>query len=71
MISAWWNLYGQTLGVDKNCAAMTLDKTTGKMVKKCGQNAVAQTKVGDSANPQMSVNIYRGVQLEKVEVNKP
>ncbi len=71
------DLYGSTLNEAsrRNAGVITIDAKTGKMSKKGGETAMPDTgkKVDDGAakNPQMSVNVYRGIQLEKVEVNKP
>lgn len=71
------DLYGSTLSQAsrQNAGVITIDPKTGRMTKKGGESGLPETGVnaseGDAKTPQMSVNVYRGVQLEKVEVNKP
>lgn len=74
------DLYGSTLSEAsrRNAGVITLDPKTGRMTKKGGDSGMPETgkqmdtsASGPKENPQMSVNLYRGVQLEKVEVNKP
>lgn len=72
------NLYGDGLSQAsaKNAGVMTMNPETGKLEKKGGETGLPIVQAGSSdgekqENTRMSVNVYRGVQLEKVEVNKP
>lgn len=71
------NLYGSNLSEAraKSAGVITIDSKTGKLVKKDGGSDEVTTSSEQSTaqqeSPQMSVNVYRGIQLEKVEVTRP
>ena len=71
------DLYGSTLSEAKakQAGVITVNPQTGKLEKKFGQDeptaVTGSEEKGPRDNPLLSVNVYRGVQLEKVEVNKP
>jgi Flp pilus assembly protein CpaB len=70
------DLYGSTLSeaAQRGAGVITIDPLTGKLKRKNGESGLPLNgKEPEMAkeNPRLSVNVYRGVQLEKVEVNKP
>lgn len=70
------DLYGSTLSEasKKNAGVITINPQTGRLQKKNGDADMSSAKSDTGSvnqTPQMSVNVYRGIQLEKVEVNKP
>ena len=70
------DLYGSTLSQAKGSGVMSVDPNTGKLIKKGGSAAVVKGPAKEEsiktekADPYTSINVYRGAQLEKVEVNR-